>query len=184
MIGASALMARTNGLAASTFSGKMVEMAVNNETTYAMGIGSMALGKKGPGGMWVSDSLTAHANKVHVATLPYQTKRICQDIGGGMVETGCFPSSKDFNDQKIGSMVQSALKASGKFSAESRARAARLSEWLTLGAGVPGCMHGGGSPDGAKLVVRSLTPVDQFADYARKIAGITEEIPEPEKKKK
>jgi 4-hydroxybutyryl-CoA dehydratase/vinylacetyl-CoA-Delta-isomerase len=76
------------------------------------------------------------------------------------------------------------LKASDKFSAESRARAARLSEWLTLGAGVPGCMHGGGSPDGAKLVVRSLTPVDQFADYARKIAGITEEIPEPEKKKK
>ncbi len=81
-------------------------------------------------------------------------------------------------------MVQSALKASDKFTAESRARAARLSEWLTLGAGVPGCMHGGGSPDGAKLVVRSLTPVDQFADYARKIAGITEEIPEPEKKKK
>ena len=107
-----------------------------------------------------------------------------QDIGGGIVETGCFPSSKDFNDQKIGAMVQSALKASGKFSAESRARAARLSEWLTLGAGVPGCMHGGGSPDGAKLVVRSLTPVDQFAEYARKIAGITEEIPEPEKKKK
>ena len=184
MIGASALMARTNGLAASTFAGKMVEMAVNNETTYAMGIGAMALGKKGPGGMWVSDSLIAHANKVHVATLPYETKRICQDIGGGIVETGCFPSSKDFNDPKLGAMVQSALKASGKFSAESRARAARLSEWLTLGAGVPGCMHGGGSPDGAKLVVRSLTPVDQFADYARKIAGITEEIPEPEKKKK
>jgi 4-hydroxybutyryl-CoA dehydratase / vinylacetyl-CoA-Delta-isomerase len=184
MIGAAALMARTNGLAASTFAGKMVEMAVNNETTYCMGIGSMALGKKGPGGMWVSDSLTAHANKVHVATLPYQTKRICQDIGGGIVETGCFPSSKDFNDSKIGAMVQAALKASPKFTAESRARAARLSEWLTLGAGVPGCMHGGGSPDGAKLVVRSLTPVDQFAEYARKIAGITEEIPEPEKKKK
>jgi len=43
---------------------------------------------------------------------------------------------------------------------------------------------GGGSPDGARLVVRALTPVDQFADYARKIAGITEAIPEPEKKKK
>jgi len=63
------------------------------------------------------------------------------------------------------------------------ARAARLSEWLTLGAGVPGCMHGGGSPDGAKLVVRAATPVDEYVSYARKIAGITEEIPEPEKKK-
>jgi 4-hydroxybutyryl-CoA dehydratase/vinylacetyl-CoA-Delta-isomerase len=184
MIGAGALMARINGLAARTFADKMVEMAVNNETTYAMGIGAMALGKKGPGGAWVSDSLTAHANKVHVATLPYETKRICQDIGGGIVETGCFPSCEDFKNPVYGPIIEKAVKASDKYSAESRARAARLSEWLTLGAGVPGCMHGGGSPDGAKLVVRALTPVDQFADYARKIAGIKEQIPEPEKKKK
>lgn len=101
MIGAAALMARTNGLAASTFMGKMVEMAINNETTYTMGIGAMALGEKGPGGMWVSHYLVAHANKVHVATLPYETKRLCQDIGGGVVETGCFPSSKDFNDPRL-----------------------------------------------------------------------------------
>jgi 4-hydroxybutyryl-CoA dehydratase/vinylacetyl-CoA-Delta-isomerase len=184
MIGAGALMARINGLAASTFAGKMVEMAVNNETTYAMGIGAMALGKKGPGGTWVSDSLIAHANKVHVATLPYETKRICQDIGGGIVETGCFPSYEDFKNPVYGPLIEKAVKASDKYSAEARARAARLSEWLTLGAGVPGCMHGGGSPDGAKLVVRALTPVDQFAEYARKIAGINEQIPEPEKKKK
>ena len=184
MIGAGALMARVNGLAASTFANKMVEMAVNNETTYAMGIGAMALGKKGPGGTWVSDSLIAHANKVHVATLPYETKRICQDIGGGIVETGCFPSYQDFKNPEYGHLVEKAVQASGKYSAESRARAARLSEWLTLGAGVPGCMHGGGSPDGAKLVVRAFTPVDQFAEYARKIAGIEEQIPEPEKKKK
>ena len=184
MIGAAALMARVNGLAAGTFANKMVEMAVNNETTYAMGIGAMALGKKGPGGTWVADSLIAHANKVHVATLPYETKRICQDIGGGIVETGCFPSYQDFKNPEYGHLVEKAVKASGKYSAESRARAARLSEWLTLGAGVPGCMHGGGSPDGAKLVVRAFTPVDQFAEYARNIAGIKEQIPEPEKKKK
>jgi 4-hydroxybutyryl-CoA dehydratase/vinylacetyl-CoA-Delta-isomerase len=107
-----------------------------------------------------------------------------QDIGGGIVETGCFPSYKDFMDPKIGPLVQSAVKASDKYSAETRARAARLSEWLTLGAGVPGCMHGGGSPDGAKVVVRMLTPIDQFAEYARNVAGISEEVPEPEKKKK
>ncbi len=184
MIGAGALMARLNGLAAGTFSGKMVEMAVNNETTYGMGIGAMALGKKGPGGMWVSDSLIAHTNKVHVATLPYETKRLCQDIGGGIVETGCFPSTADFKNPEYGPLVEKAVKASDKYSAESRARAARLSEWLTLGAGVPGCMHGGGSPDGAKLVVRAFTPVDQFAEYARNIAGIKEDVPEPEKKKK
>jgi 4-hydroxybutyryl-CoA dehydratase/vinylacetyl-CoA-Delta-isomerase len=184
MIGAGALMARTNGLAASTFSQKMIDMAVNNETTYGVGIAAMALGKQHPAGVWVSDSLMAHTNKVHVATLPYETKRICQDIGGGIVETGCFPSYADFQSPIYGKKIASVVKASVRFSAESRARAARLSEWLTVGAGIPGCMHGGGSPDGARMVVKAFTPVDKFAKLAATIAGITEEITEPEKKKK
>ena len=184
MIGAGALMARVNGLAAGTFSAKMVEMAVNNETTYAMGIGAMALGKKGPG--WdVGGRFACSPRQQSPCSNPsLRDQALCQDIGGGIVETGCFPSCEDFKNPVYGPMIEKAVKASDKFSAEARARAARLSEWLTLGAGVPGCMHGGGSPDGAKLVVRAFTPVDRFADYARKIAGIEEQIPEPEKKKK
>jgi 4-hydroxybutyryl-CoA dehydratase/vinylacetyl-CoA-Delta-isomerase len=42
-------------------------------------------------------------------------------------------------------------------------------------------MHGGGSPDGARLVVRSSTPVEKYAEMARKLAGIKEEIPDPVK---
>jgi len=183
MIGAAALIARVNGLSAGTFMNKLVEMAVNNETTFGMGIGAIATGRKHPGGCWVSDSLLAHANKVHVSTLPYETKRLCQDIGGGIVETGCFPSYKDFTDPSYGHLVQKAVKAGVRYSAETRARAARLVEWLTIGAGVPGCMHGGGSPDGAKLVVRLRTPIEEFVDYARNIAGIGEPVTEPEKKK-
>jgi 4-hydroxybutyryl-CoA dehydratase/vinylacetyl-CoA-Delta-isomerase len=178
MIGAGILMARANGLTARTFSPKFVEMAVNNETTFTMGIGSIALGSRHPSGIWFPDSLTAHANKVHVATLPYETKRLCQEIGGGIVETGCFPSYRDFMDPRYGKLVQKYIKA-GPCSPEARARAARLTEWLTLGAGVPGCMHGGGSPDGARLVVRSLTPMEKYAAMAKKLAGIAEEIPEP-----
>jgi len=180
MIGAGVLMARANGLSARTFSSKFVEMAINNETTFAMGVGSIALGVLHPSGIWIPDSLTAHANKVHVATLPYETKRLCQEIGGGIVETGCFPSYRDFTDPGYGKLVQKYIKA-GSCSPEARARAARLSEWLTLGAGVPGCMHGGGSPDGARLVVRSLTPMEKYVEIAKKLAGITEEIPEPGK---
>jgi 4-hydroxybutyryl-CoA dehydratase/vinylacetyl-CoA-Delta-isomerase len=180
MIGAGMLMARANGLSAKAFANKFVDMAVNNETTFTMGVGSIALGGKHPSGIWIPDSLNAHANKVHVATLPYETKRLCQEIGGGIVETGCFPSYKDFNDPRYGKLIQKYLKA-GSCSPEARARAARLVEWLTLGAGVPGCMHGGGSPDGARLVVRSLSPMEKYAEMARKLAGITEEIPEPAK---
>jgi 4-hydroxybutyryl-CoA dehydratase/vinylacetyl-CoA-Delta-isomerase len=184
MIGAAALTARTNGLPASVFSSKLTDMAVNNETTFGLGIGAMALGKRHPAGGWISDSLLAHTNKIQVATLPYITKRICQDIGGGIAETGCFPSHADFIHPGHGRLVQKALKAGSGSSAEARARAARLAEWLTLGAGVPGCMHGGGSPDGARMVVKALTPLEDYIGYARRIAGIDEQVPDPKKEKR
>ncbi len=180
MIGAGVLMARANGLSAKTFAPKFIEMAVNNETTFTMGVGSIALGGRHPAGVWIPDSLTAHTNKIHVATLPYETKRLCQEIGGGIVETGCFPSYRDFTDPRYGKLIQKYVKA-GSCSAETRARAARLAEWLTLGAGVPGCMHGGGSPDGARLVVRSLLPLEKYAQIAKALAGIEEEVLEPGK---
>jgi 4-hydroxybutyryl-CoA dehydratase/vinylacetyl-CoA-Delta-isomerase len=117
-----------------------------------------------------------------VGTLPYETSVLAQDIAGGIGETGCMPSWVDFEDEKYGHLVKKYLKA--KSSAEARTRAARLVEWLTIGPGVPGCMHGGGSPDGAKLVIRANAKLEEKAELARKLAGIQEEIPEPEKKKK
>jgi 4-hydroxybutyryl-CoA dehydratase/vinylacetyl-CoA-Delta-isomerase len=183
MIGASVLMARANGLSAKTFTDKLVNMSINNTITYGLGAGAMALGFQHPSGSYFADPHTAHTNKVMVATLPYEVKRLTQEIGGGIVETGCMPSYKDFTDPKYGHLIQKCLKA-GDASAESRFKAARLSEWLTIGSGVPGCMHGGGSPDGAKLVVRATTPLEEYADYARKIMDIDEEIVEPPKKAK
>jgi len=181
MIGASMLMARANGLSAKTFMNKLVDMSVKNQTTFGMGAGACALGTKHPSGSCFADSLTAHANKVLVATLPYEVKRLTQEIGGGIVETGGMPSYADVTNPKYGQFLQKCLTA-GTCSAESRFKAARLSEWLTIGAGVPGCMHGGGSPDGAKLVVRFTTPMEEYAEYAKKIMDITEDVPEPKKK--
>ncbi len=180
MVGAAALIARANGLSAKAFRDKLVQMELNNEATFTMGIGAIALGKKHPSGVWLADSLTGHANKILVATLPYETKRLCQEIGGGIVETGCFPSYEDFMSPDYGHLIQKFIKA-GAGSAESRARAARLVEWLTIGAGVPGCMHGGGSPDGARMVVFGSTPLEQYAGYAKLLAGIEEDLPEPAK---
>ena len=181
MVGAAALIARSNGLAAKTFRDKIVNMELNNETTYATGLAAIARGKQHQAGVWLADPLIAHANKIHVATLPYETKRLCQEIGGGIVETGCFPSYKDFNSPKYGHLVRKYVKA-GAGSAETRARIARLVEWLTLGAGVPGCMHGGGSPDGARMVVFGASPLEKYVGYAKKLASIEEDLPEPGKK--
>ena len=115
-----------------------------------------------------------------VATLPYEVKRLAQEISGGIVETGCMPSYEDFTNENYGELVQRCLKA-GECSAESRYKIARLTEWLTIGGGVPGCMHGGGSPDGAKLVVRFKTPIEEYVGYARKIMNVEEQILEPGK---
>ena len=181
MIGASTLMARANGLSSKVFSNKLVDMSINNQVTHGLGVGACAMGSPHPSGSWFADSLTAHTNKVMVSKLPYETKRLAQDIGGGIVETGCMPSYKDLSDPAYGYLLEKYLKA-GPCSAETRFKAARLTEWLTVGAGVPGCMHGGGSPDGARLVVRFTTPFEEYAGYAKEIMGIEEAVPEPQKR--
>jgi 4-hydroxybutyryl-CoA dehydratase/vinylacetyl-CoA-Delta-isomerase len=43
-------------------------------------------------------------------------------------------------------------------------------------------MHGGGSPDGAKLVIRFSTPFEKYASYAKALMGIDEDIQEPERR--
>ena len=183
MIGASILMARANGLSAKKFMNKLVDMSINNQITYGLGVGACAMGSQHPAGSFVADPLTAHTNKVMVATLPYEVKRLTQEIGGGIAETGCMPSYKDFTNPEYGHLLQKYLKA-GAPSGETRFKAARLAEWLTVGAGIPGCMHGGGSPDGAKLVVRFTTPMEEYVDYARKIMNIEEQVLDPQKPKK
>jgi 4-hydroxybutyryl-CoA dehydratase/vinylacetyl-CoA-Delta-isomerase len=178
MIGASTLMARANGLSTKTFMNKLVDMSINNQVTHGLGVGACSLGSSHPSGSWFADPHTAHTNKVMVSKLPYETKRLAQDIGGGIVETGCMPSYRDLSDPEYGHLLEKYLKA-GPCSSTARFKAARLTEWLTVGAGVPGCMHGGGSPDGARLVVRFTTPFEEYAEYAKAIIGIEEEVPDP-----
>jgi 4-hydroxybutyryl-CoA dehydratase / vinylacetyl-CoA-Delta-isomerase len=180
MIGSAMLMARANGLSTKTFMNKLIDMSINNQVTYGVGVGACALGEKHSSGSFFADPLTAHTNKVMVATLPYETKRLTQDIGGGIVETGCMPSRKDFDNDEYGPLLKKYLKA-GNVSSETRYKAARLSEWLTVGGGIPGCMHGGGSPDGARMVVRFTTPMEEYAGYAKNIMNIEEDVPDPKK---
>jgi len=180
MIGASVLSARSNGLSMKTFTNKLVDMSIKNQVTYGLGVGACAVGFQHPSGSFVADPITAHTNKVMVATLPYETKRLTQEIGGGMVETGCMPSYLDFTSPEYGDLLHKYYKA-GSGSADTRYKIARLAEWLTIGGGVPGCMHGGGSPDGAKLIVRLSTPFEEYVNYAKDLMGIEEDVAEPQK---
>jgi 4-hydroxybutyryl-CoA dehydratase/vinylacetyl-CoA-Delta-isomerase len=172
MIGAAILIARANGLDEKVFRDKITQMIVNNETTFGMGLAAAVMGTAHPSGAWLPDPLLAHANKVYVATLPYETKRITQEIAGGIAETGCMPSYEDYMSGSYGHLIQKYLKASSP--AETRMRIARLIEWLTIGAGVPGCMHGGGSPDGARMVVWAEAKIDEMIEMAKRVGGISD----------
>lgn len=170
MIGAAIELANAAGLSQKVFQERLTRMAINNETTFGLGIGAIFNGSQHPSGVWVPDPLLSHVNKVLVATLPYDTKRIAQELGGGIVETGCFPSFKDLTSPLYGDKLLESLAAASD--GETRARLARLLEWLTVGGGIPGCLNGGGAPDGARVMVRVLEPWKEFAAQARSIAGV------------
>jgi 4-hydroxybutyryl-CoA dehydratase/vinylacetyl-CoA-Delta-isomerase len=172
MVGAAILIARANGLDEKVFRDKLTAMIINNETTFGMGLAAAVMGTQHPSGAWLPSPTLAHANKVHVGTLPYETKRLTQEIAGGIAETGCMPSYQDFMDSRYGHLIQKYLKANSP--AETRMRIARLIEWLTTGAGVPGCMHGGGSPDGARLVVYGEADFQGMIDAAKRLGGISD----------
>ncbi|MBI5239001.1 MAG: hypothetical protein HY926_00870 [Elusimicrobia bacterium] len=172
MVGAAILMARANGLQEKVFRDKLVRMLVNNETTFGVGLAAAVLGRRHPSGAWLPDPLLANINKVHVATLPYETKRLTQEIAGGIAETGCMPSAQDFLDERYGHLIRKYLKAHAP--AETRARIARLIEWLTIGSGVPGCMHGGGSPDGARLSVFAEAKLKEMTEMAKRLGGVSD----------
>lgn len=176
-IGAAILAARANGLSSKVFRDKLVAMQINNETTFGVGIAAATLGKLHQSGVWIPDPLMANVNKVHVATLPYETSRLAQEIAGGIAETGCMPSSVDLDNADYGEQLKRYL--GGAVDGDTRYRIARLVEWLTIGAGVPGCMHGGGSPDGAKLMVRLRSDWDGSAKQAGKLAGLEKTPVEP-----
>lgn len=180
MIGASILIAWANGLSEKVFREKLTQMVANNETTFGMGVAAAVLGEAHPSGSWRTNQLLANVNKLHIATLPYETKRLAQEIGGGIAETGCMPSYRDMTDPDYGEMVKKYLKAAAP--ATARVRVARLIEWLTLGAGVPGCMHGGGSPDGARLIIQRTAEFDRCVGMAMELAGLEEGDISPPKK--
>lgn len=179
MVGASILMARVNGLPMKTFKDKLIDMELINEQAYAIGLGAMLAGSAHPSGVWFANPKMACSNKCFVGKNYAEIRRICQDIGGGIAENGCLPSYQDCTDPVIGPKVMKAIQGSADYTAETRARAARLSEWLVRGGGLLAFIHGGGSPDGAKLVVRANTPFEYFVKCAADIAGITEEVKDP-----
>jgi 4-hydroxybutyryl-CoA dehydratase/vinylacetyl-CoA-Delta-isomerase len=184
MVGASALMARANGLSSNVFREKLVDMEMINNLVYGLGLGAMLAGEVHPSGVFYANPALAHTNKFYIAKYYAELRRICQDIGGGIAESGCLPNYRDCTDPVMGPKVMKYVQGAANLSAETRARAARRSEWFSKGGGAMSFIHGGGSPDGARVAVRLSTPLEEYVQYAANVAGITEKVADPAVPKK
>ena len=170
IMGAALNMARANGLNEKVFREKLIKISINNETMFGVGLGAIVMGHQHPSGAWIPDPLLAHVNKTLLATLPYSTKQSAMDIAGGIAETGCMPSYEDFQSPIYGDKLKEAVSAG--WSGEDRMKMARLLEWVSFGGACTAFIHGGGSPDGAKLTINACTKWEARACDACRIAHV------------
>ncbi|MDR1029079.1 MAG: 4-hydroxyphenylacetate 3-hydroxylase family protein [Clostridiales Family XIII bacterium] len=175
LIGAAALIADYNGIAkASHVKDKIIEMIHLNETLFSGGIASSANGVKTASGNYYIDLLLANVCKQNVTRFPYEICRLAEDIAGGIVVTA--PSEKDLRSDAVGHYVEKYLKGANGVSAETRLRALRLIENLTLGTSAVGyrteSMHGAGSPQAQRIMIQRQANLEEKKKLAKTLARI------------
>jgi 4-hydroxybutyryl-CoA dehydratase/vinylacetyl-CoA-Delta-isomerase len=178
LIGATRALARMQGIEnASHVKDKLVEMIHLNETLFACGLATSAVGCASPSGTFMIDLLLANVTKLNVTRFPYEIARLAQDIAGGLLVT--MPSEKDFNHPEVGPLLEKYLVGGSDYPAEWRQRLLRLIENLTLGPGAVGylveSMHGAGSPMAQRIMLARLANLDEKEKLALKIAGILDD---------
>lgn len=156
LIGATALIARLNGVAeASHIRDKIVEMIHLNETIYSCGIACSATGSKTAAGNYQVNLLLANVCKLNVTRFPYELARLATDIAGGLL--GTMPSADDFEDPVTGPYIKKYLAASPQGQVIDRMKVLRLIENLVAGAGAVGylieSMHGAGPPTAQRIMI-------------------------------
>jgi 4-hydroxybutyryl-CoA dehydratase/vinylacetyl-CoA-Delta-isomerase len=178
LIGAAGLVAEHNGVAhASHIRDKLVEMAQLNETIYATGIAASHEGHRTAAGNWQPDVLLANVCKQSVTRFPYEMGRLAQDLAGGNVVT--LPSEQDWRHPAVGPLLDKYLRGRADVPTEHRMRALRLIENMTLGRNAVGylteSLHGAGSPQAQRVVIRRLIDLEARKALARRLAGIPPE---------
>ncbi len=178
LIGAAAQAAEYNGISnASHIKDKIIEMIHLNETLYSCGIACSSQGCATASGTYLIDLLLANVCKQNVTRFPYEISRLAEDIAGGLMVT--MPSEQDFRHPEIGPYLEKYLQGAEGVPTEHRLRMLRLIENLTLGAAAVGyrteSMHGAGSPQAQRIMIRRQGGLDQKKKLARVIAGIEED---------
>lgn len=169
LIGATDLVTREHGVRrASHVRDKLVEMAHLTETIHGVGLAASEKSTRHPSGIHQVDPILANVCKHNVTRLPYEIVRLAEDLAGGAMVT--LPSLADREHAEL------AASLAPIYGSEARAKALRLLESMTYGAGsVPfriECMHGAGSPQAQRIVLERQLDWDAKVARARVLAGI------------
>ena len=177
LIGAAATIADYNGvLKASHIQDKITEMTHLNETLYSCGIACSAAGHKTPAGNYLVDVLLANVCKQNVTRFPFEIARLLQDIAGGLFVT--CPSAKELGDPETKKVIEKYLVGAEGVDTLDRIKMLRLIENLTLGRAAVGylteSMHGAGSPQAQRIMIRRLSNIEDKMKLAKNLARIEE----------
>jgi len=175
LVGAAASMAEFNGtIKASHIADKLAEMVHMVETLYSCGLACSYEGHKTLAGNYQCDVLLANVCKLNVTRFPYELCRLAEDICGGLLVT--MPSEKDLRHPVIGKFIEKYLKGVAAFPAEHRMRMLALIQSMVMGTTAASyrteSMHGAGSPQAQKVMIRRQTDWESKKKLARKLAGI------------
>jgi 4-hydroxybutyryl-CoA dehydratase/vinylacetyl-CoA-Delta-isomerase len=167
LIGATALIARMNGVAgASHVRDKLVEMIHLNETMFAGGVACSVLGRPTAAGNYLVDRLLANVCKLNVTRFPYEMARLATDIAGGLL--GTLPAAAELDDPVAGPYVEKYLAGAAGYETRARMKVLRLIESLVAGPGAVAylieSMHGAGSPMAQRIAI------GRYGDLEAKIA--------------
>ena len=169
LIGATALIARMNGVEKAThIKEKIVEMIHLNETLFACGIACSATGEATPSGNYLVNMLLANVCKLNVTRFPYEMARLATDVAGGLL--GTMPSAADLEDPVTGPYIRKYLVGAPDVDVVDRMKVLRLIENMVAGAGAVGylieSMHGAGPPAAQRIMI------GRQADLEGKIARV------------
>ncbi|MGE5235743.1 MAG: 4-hydroxyphenylacetate 3-hydroxylase family protein [Acidobacteriota bacterium] len=175
LIGATALIARMNGVERAThIREKLVEMIHLNETMFSAGIACSALGHPTPAGNYEIDMLLANVCKLNVTRLPFEIARLATDVAGGLL--GTMPSARDLEDPVTGPYIRKYLATADDVDVTHRIKVLRLIENLVAGAGSVAylieSMHGAGPPAAQRIMIARQGEIEGKIDLAKRLLGI------------
>lgn len=174
IIGAAAAMADYNGASkASHIKDKLVEMVHLSETMHCCSIACSAMGEQTEAGSYYVNTLFANNAKLNCTSTMYEISRLAHDIAGGFIAT--LPYEADYRSEEGHELIDKYFAGDAKYTTEARIRMARLLENMTGGTALAESMHGAGSPQAMRVMVRRQTDWEDKKALAKKLAKIEDD---------